>query len=186
MNFHLNRYELAKQRVAAIKVYHYPGCTARHLADKLGTTRNAVIGLYNRNRDELADYPLPKAGNATADSDGAPRNAQSIRIIKPNNMPRLVFKNQVAPSISSTDVSAMVADWITKNGAPRRFERGASADAMNIRQYLMERGYPVQGTSGNYRVANAIRRTNWAGVIDFADKLRVSEGLQPFRARAAA
>lgn len=46
------------RRVTAIRRIYRRGITAGELAEKLGTTKNAIMGLYNRHPDALRSCPL--------------------------------------------------------------------------------------------------------------------------------
>lgn len=48
----------ARQRIDEIKKAYQPGMSSSQLAAKLGTSRGAIIGIYNRNPAELAKHPL--------------------------------------------------------------------------------------------------------------------------------
>lgn len=50
-------------RIDAIRAVWFPGCSTREIAASLvGTTRNAVIGMYHRFPNSLTDKPLVKRG----------------------------------------------------------------------------------------------------------------------------
>lgn len=46
------------QRIETIKSVYVFGDSARAIGARIGITRNAIIGMYGRHREDLADYPL--------------------------------------------------------------------------------------------------------------------------------
>lgn len=88
----------------------------------------------------------------------------------------------------------LVADWISKNGAPRRFAPGVSANPSALRFFLEDRGYET-GYSGlkgggkclvkKHGARGPARRMDANGLIAFVDQHRVAEGLEPIIARGA-
>lgn len=65
---HSNTTATTLARIEAVKGFYEAGMTAKAIAEKLSglegkfVSRMAVIGIYNRNRDELAGCPLPPSG----------------------------------------------------------------------------------------------------------------------------
>lgn len=47
-----------RQKIEAIKRVYRRGITAGEIAELLGTTRNAILGIYNRNKGALRSCPL--------------------------------------------------------------------------------------------------------------------------------
>lgn len=85
-------------------------------------------------------------------------------------------------SISSEEARA-VAVWLDAWGAPRQFERGASAGVGSVVDYLAEKGFSigVVGTRAGprFRVnGGLLKRSELYGL---ADRMRVAEGREPFR-----
>lgn len=63
-----------QQKIDAIRCVYKPGDSAGLLADKLGTTRRAIIGIYGRNPSVADDCPLrePNKGPINVRRDPAP------------------------------------------------------------------------------------------------------------------
>lgn len=68
----LNQREARVVRVEAIKAIYEPGMSAEAIATAVGRhlgeylSRNAVIGLYHRNKDALKEYPLQRVGGSSS------------------------------------------------------------------------------------------------------------------------
>jgi hypothetical protein len=90
------------------------------------------------------------------------------------------------------EVSSIVKAYIERNGV-RRFEAGTSGDYQSLKAFLAERGFilTTYGRSTTFIIKvpgqrGRAKAMNWSKVIEFVDELRMGEGLEPLKRRAAA
>lgn len=81
-------------------------------------------------------------------------------------------------------VNHLVDQWITQNGAPRRFEPEVRCSVYYARDYLARFGIRLHLHDGRCQILKGRRwkSVRWPEVIGLVDKYRVSEGLQPIKA----
>lgn len=93
---------------------------------------------------------------------------------------------------TSEKTQAQIEAWLRKNGGPRRFERGASADIDLLRMYVRGKGYEIgfkQGGVRPYTIRGGNgrpRQVSRKGLIEFVDTLRAADGLPPITAPTGA
>lgn len=167
------------------------GCSAAEIATHFpGKTRNAIIGIVTRDK-RLANIgfkanPGGRAGNYVPPAKTILLGRQSSKPPKPPK--KTAPKRQPPPPkpvIVSQNTDEMIADWLARNGGARRFERGESSEYFQIQKFLEERGYTFAKVASRLTIGFAGGRkksVSWAQAIDFVDKIRRQEGLQPFKA----
>lgn len=87
------------------------------------------------------------------------------------------------------EVSTLVADYAAKNGI-RRFGDRESGSYDAVRSYLLDRGYQVKYVRNRYEVKKLGTRgrgatMTWAKIVEMSDELRIGEGREPLKRRAA-
>ena len=85
--------------------------------------------------------------------------------------------------------TALINDWIAKNGGARRFEQGFNSSFDTMQHYLASKGITPVRYRRHYRISKPKGRpklTNWDGVADLVDEVRLADGLQPLRIKHAA
>lgn len=83
-------------RVEAIRAAYTPGASLKLLGQRLGTSRNAIAGVYHRARGELADCPLMTPGEV--------REASRRRKAEPRKPePKPVSRALPAPRVQSDE-----------------------------------------------------------------------------------
>jgi hypothetical protein len=94
--------------------------------------------------------------------------------------------------IARAEVSSIVKAYIERNGV-RRFEAGTSGDYQSLKAFLADRGYHLSTyrSQASFIITVPGQRgrpkpMNWSKVIEFVDGLRMGEGLEPLKRRAAA
>lgn len=97
----------------------------------------------------------------------------------------------VRAHIARAEVSSIVETYIERNGV-RRFEAGTSGDYPSLKAFLADRGYLLStyGRASTYIIKEPGQRgrpksMNWSKVIEFVDAIRLGEGLEPLKRRAA-
>lgn len=84
-----------------------------------------------------------------------------------------------SPRKPATSDDPAVKEWLAKNGGPRTFEPGASADIFNVRLFLKDRGVDVVqkgiGNQAAYHVDG--KKFGYLGLLHLANKYRAAEGL---------
>ena len=90
---------------------------------------------------------------------------------------------------SRVEVSAMVSDFIAKNGV-RRFEQGVSAEYAAIKQFLFDHGWNLCQQRNHFTLVRVgakgrAPRTTWGKVMLKVDEIRSAKGLTPIVKRAA-
>jgi hypothetical protein len=90
--------------------------------------------------------------------------------------------------VVSNNINMMAADWLAKNGGPRRYETGFSTDYVPLKNYLEKHGITFNLnknvpylTAGRGRP----RKASWIEVYHLVDKYRLAEGLTPIMRRPA-
>jgi len=93
--------------------------------------------------------------------------------------------------IARAEVSSIVKAYIERNGV-RRFEAGTSGDYQSLKVFLADRGYILSTYRSQASFIITIpgqrgrpKPMNWSKVIEFVDGIRLGEGLEPLRRRAA-
>ena len=94
--------------------------------------------------------------------------------------------------IARAEVSSIVKAYIERNGV-RRFEAGTSGDYQSLKAFLADRGYHLSTYRSQASFIITVpgqrgrpKTMNWSKVIEFVDGLRMGEGLEPLKRRAAA
>lgn len=82
--------------------------------------------------------------------------------------------------VVSNNTNLMVADYLKAHGA-RRFEQGESVDYFGLQAWLRDRGYTLTSRASLYTLSSGGRPKvmPWRNVVQFVDKMRLAEGLQP-------
>jgi len=174
-------------------LWNVEGKTASECAKVLGKTRNAVIGKVHRLKFSKRMTKKQKSVGWSAAAREAARDRRAA-VMKAkraaDDLPRMVFRNngtavKVAPPIGASDKD-LVAQWLARNGGPRKFESGATGDPGMIALWLRSRGFQTsykQGAGGGVvkviypdgrRAALTLKK-----LTDLADSIRVLEGLTP-------
>jgi hypothetical protein len=97
-----------------------------------------------------------------------------------STMPPAPTPKPVLKVIANT--SMMIADWLKKNGGPRRFERGFSTDYSHLRFYLEKHGVTLSLVKSRCYLSTGgsrPRKVEWEDVYRIADKFRRAGGLEP-------
>lgn len=85
-----------------------------------------------------------------------------------------------------TELDAMTAEWIAKNGEPRRFERGFSSEWEPLQRLMAGMGFELLYRGKNYYTLlpvgakGSTRRLNRTQLVDRVDEILVENGKQPF------
>ena len=145
-----------------------------------GRTRSSVCGLVKRMGVKLLG---PNGGNTSRKGKKrAPRKPSNV--IPFPKQARVVAVSKAPPpkpvklSVVSSNVELMVADWLAKNGGPRRIER--------VRQPGLDRRLPPKAFDiWKCKLRLGGRVVTWRKVNDLVDRLRAGAGLQPFKVRSA-
>jgi hypothetical protein len=148
-----------------------------------GRTRSSVCGLVKRMGVKLLGQ---NGGNTSRKGKKrAPRKPSNV-IPFPKQAGVMAVSKAPPPkavklSVVSSNVELMVADWLAKNGGPRRIERGVSRDW--IEGFLRKHGYAFDIWKCKPRLGGRV--VTWCTVNDLVDRIRAGEGLQPFKVRSA-
>jgi len=86
------------------------------------------------------------------------------------------------------NLSTLTTNYIAKHGV-RRFEQGTSSEYYALQAWLLQRGHVLTCASHRYTLKpvgqpGRGKGMTWAGVLDFIDRLRTAEGLEPLRRKA--
>lgn len=171
--------------------YAAAGLPASQIEKKFeGRTRSSVCGVAHRMGIKLMG---PNGGNTNRKGTRKPRTKSNVVPFKPKPKPRPIKPEYSEPkpvaskkpklSVVSNNVDLMVADWLAKNGGPRRFERGMTSSAEWIRVYLGGHGYSFAIWRRNTPRLNG-RVTTWPKIHDLVDRFREAEGLPTLKVRA--
>lgn len=189
------------------------GDSAAKIGALVGVSRNAITGLLARDKDlaaiGFARKGISRNGGKTkrfSDEEMLERKRQYNRAYKANqragaivipfpkptkalsaNSPQYAMAKAPVLRVVSNNVPLMVEDWLAKNGGPRIFQRGETADVWAIRQFLSDRGIKTNGHRGKWSITRGPGRPKlgtWADIMAVVDDIRLAEGLQPFAARA--
>lgn len=191
----------AKEQVA---IRLRDGMSAAQIAACFGCTRNAIIGIVGRNK-ELKEIGFTRqSGVGTLKEFRKPRPvriepvpADIIQLVERVSLrtaaPRPQPVRQVEPKrpvAVNQNVNEMVAEWLAKNGGPRKFGMRDGSDYFSVKMFLHERGYQF---SGGYMGASKITKGKWSSgrlkwhqVIAIVDELREAEGLPRIMFKEAA
>lgn len=88
---------------------------------------------------------------------------------------------QPALRVVSNNTKLMVADYLKAHGV-RRFEPGERVDYFGLQAWLHERGFRLTSKQSLYSISSGMGRPKvmpWRNVVQFVDKMRLAEGLQP-------
>lgn len=101
----------------------------------------------------------------------------------------LNFRNPSTHVTDRTALNAMQAEWIAKNGGPRRFDRGFSGEWLHLKNLMHGFGYELAMSKRNYTLKKIgakgrPRAMSWATCVTKIDEVLVANGRQPFRAAA--
>ena len=83
-------------------------------------------------------------------------------------------------------INAMQAEWIAKNGEPRKFERGFSSEWDAMQRLMAGLGFELVYRGKCYYtllpvgVKGSTRRLNRTQLVDRIDEILVENGKQPF------
>lgn len=88
-----------------------------------------------------------------------------------------------------TAINAMTAEWIAKNGEPRRFERGFSGEWFNLKSIMAGLGYEIAMKSSGYTVKKIGEpgkplRLSREKALRRIDEILIENGKQPFLRRS--
>lgn len=96
----------------------------------------------------------------------------------------------VRKQIARAEVSELVKAYVAKNGV-RRFGNGDSGDYHGVKQFPQDRGYHMtqRGTSYTLMAPGQCGRPRlmaFTSIMKIVDDIRISEGLEPIKARRSA
>lgn len=153
------------------------GLTYAEVAERVGAhSRKVISGIVSRAR-AAGIQVVSNAANRERKrqkAQGKPKPAK--KTAKPQ-------RESKKPAVTY----ATVEEFIAANGV-RRFAPNIRTDFHSIRAYLEERGFTVRCIHRRYLLSRGRgrpRSMTFAGLIAFTDEVRVSEGEQPFKRRAA-
>ncbi|MCL6653513.1 hypothetical protein A6R70_14570 [Agrobacterium rubi] len=95
--------------------------------------------------------------------------------------------NRHIPDRSTID--AMTAEWIAKNGEPRKFERGFSSEWDAMQRLMASFGFELLYRGQRYYTllpvgwTGSTRRFDRQQLLDRVDEILIENGRQPFRLR---
>jgi len=153
----------SKQEDTTIRAMAARGCSINEISEHLGRHSNSV-----RKR-------VKALGVATRGKPGPKTEAPAL----PVERPKLCVV---------TNDNLLIADWLKRNGGPRRFEQGFSTDYLSLKVYLEKHGVILIVSSNQpfMRTAHGWpRKVTWAEVYRCADKFRAVEGKTPILRGAA-
>lgn len=168
----------AREKDEAVAAGRKEGLTCSQIAERHATKTWSVTGVLRR----------VKAGGHVDPARSTPTHAPHQRQASPSRTARPSTAAVIAlPSAhgSRQTTSAMIDAWLAKDGGPRRFEAGATADLDALRRYVEPRGYTIgfsQKGRGTYTINGGRGRPKTVdrkGLFAFVDELRRADGLEP-------
>lgn len=82
MTFHWQSLDI-EGRIEALKAVYFQGASMGDLAARLGVTRQAIAGMYNRHRGKLEQQPLRKPYHPGSTKTRAKKPAPVARVARP-------------------------------------------------------------------------------------------------------
>lgn len=110
-------------KLERIKQHWRRGCTAKWLADQVGTTRASITGIYHRNRPALSAYPL---GGRRSPVGAKPKplpvaKAAPVAHRRPNAALQRAIKPPTLRNLPLEALGARDCKWPTTDEAPWLF-----------------------------------------------------------------
>lgn len=108
-----------RERISLVQYHHLPGISASKIAASIGmgVTRNAVVGIYERNRELKLTHPL--GGNVGKCFPAKPRRVAMVAIKKPVVQKPVPIAKPTRPEfrhVDLLDLKSGECKWPAGNG----------------------------------------------------------------------
>lgn len=163
--------------------------SAAEIAEALGggVSRSAVIGKANRHKDI---FKPRRPGDIVRPNKNRPQRRAANQNAPDLDRDPTWAKRTFVPAVSieppsRQEVEAMMTDWVSRNGEPRRFPQGFSGEWFNLRNKMADLGWDLRKEGSWYTISRIgsggrAKRLGREDILRRIDEVLVTNGLQPF------